>query len=43
MNKWADVGKTTIADKEWLGNIWTRGVYYEGLMALVFNIRIKFS
>ncbi|NQU88283.1 MAG: glycoside hydrolase family 88 protein [Mariniphaga sp.] len=34
MNKWIDVGKTTITDKERPSNIWTRGVYYEGLMAL---------
>ncbi|MBN1821275.1 MAG: glycoside hydrolase family 88 protein [Prolixibacteraceae bacterium] len=34
MNKWVDVGKTTITDKERPSNIWTRGVYYEGLMSL---------
>ena len=34
MNKWTNVGETTITDKERPSNIWTRGVYYEGLMAL---------
>jgi unsaturated rhamnogalacturonyl hydrolase len=34
MEKWTDVGKTLITDKERPSNIWTRGVYYEGLMAL---------
>jgi len=34
MDKWPDVGKTLITDKERPSNIWTRGVYYEGLMAL---------
>ncbi len=34
MNKWPDVGKTIITNKERPSNIWTRGVYYEGLMAL---------
>ena len=34
MEKWPDVGKTTITDKERPSNIWTRGTYYEGLMAL---------
>lgn len=34
MNKWQDVGKTIITNKERPSNIWTRGVYYEGLMAL---------
>ncbi|WP_216657765.1 glycoside hydrolase family 88/105 protein [Sphingobacterium shayense] len=33
MNKWPDPGKTIITNKERRGNIWTRGVYYEGLMA----------
>jgi rhamnogalacturonyl hydrolase YesR len=34
MNKWPDVGKTIITDRERVSNIWTRAVYYEGLMAL---------
>jgi unsaturated rhamnogalacturonyl hydrolase len=34
MGKWPDVGKTIITDRERPSNIWTRGVYYEGLMAL---------
>lgn len=34
MKKWPDVGKTLITDRERPSNIWTRGVYYEGLMAL---------
>lgn len=34
MNKWPDVGKTIITNKERPSNIWTRAVYYEGLMAL---------
>jgi unsaturated rhamnogalacturonyl hydrolase len=34
MQKWPDVGKTIITDRERPSNIWTRGVYYEGLMAL---------
>lgn len=34
MIKWPDVGKTLVTDKERPSNIWTRGVYYEGLMAL---------
>jgi rhamnogalacturonyl hydrolase YesR len=34
MQKWQDVGKTIITNKERPSNIWTRGVYYEGLMAL---------
>lgn len=33
MNKWPDPGKNIITNKERRGNIWTRGVYYEGLMA----------
>lgn len=32
--KWPDVGKVTVTDRERPSNIWTRGVYYEGLMAL---------
>lgn len=34
MAKWPDPGKNIITNKERRGNIWTRGVYYEGLMAL---------
>ena len=34
MEKWPDVGKTIVTDRERPSNIWTRGVYYEGLMAL---------
>ena len=33
MQKWPDPGKNIITNKERRGNIWTRGVYYEGLMA----------
>lgn len=33
MQKWPDVGKTIITNRERPSNIWTRGVYYEGLMA----------
>jgi unsaturated rhamnogalacturonyl hydrolase len=34
MEKWPDVGKVIITDRERPSNIWTRGVYYEGLMAM---------
>jgi rhamnogalacturonyl hydrolase YesR len=34
MEKWPDVGKTIVTDRGRPSNIWTRGVYYEGLMAL---------
>ncbi|WP_083643952.1 glycoside hydrolase family 88 protein [Christiangramia flava] len=34
MQKWPDVGKTIITNKERPSHIWTRAVYYEGLMAL---------
>ena len=34
MKKWPDVGKPIVTNKERASNIWTRGVYYEGLMAL---------
>lgn len=34
MNKWPDAGKPIVTDKERPSNIWTRAVYYEGLMAL---------
>jgi len=34
MNKWPDPGKPTFVNKERPSNLWTRAVYYEGLMAL---------
>ena len=34
MDKWPDAGKTIITNKERPSNIWTRAVYYEGLMEL---------
>ena len=34
IKKWPNVGKTIITTRERPSNIWTRGVYYEGLMAL---------
>lgn len=34
MQKWPDVGKTIVTNRERPSHIWTRGVYYEGLMAL---------
>jgi len=34
MNKWPDAGKPVITNKERPSNLWTRAVYYEGLMAL---------
>lgn len=34
MEKWPDTGKPIVTNKERPSNIWTRGVYYEGLMAL---------
>ena len=34
MNKWPDPGKTIVTNRERPSNIWTRAVYYEGLMAL---------
>ncbi|MDB5249742.1 MAG: glycoside hydrolase family 88 protein [Segetibacter sp.] len=37
MNKWPDAGKSIITNRERPSNIWTRAVYYEGLMAL-YNI-----
>lgn len=40
MNKWPDAGKTVITNKERPSNLWTRAVYYEGLMAL-YNIHPK--
>lgn len=33
MEKWPDVGKVIVTDRPRPSNIWTRGVYYEGLMA----------
>jgi rhamnogalacturonyl hydrolase YesR len=34
MEKWSDVGKIIVTDRPRPSNIWTRGVYYEGLMGL---------
>lgn len=34
MNKWPDAGKSIMTNKERPSNIWTRAVYYEGLMSL---------
>lgn len=34
MNKWPDVGKRIVTNRDRASNIWTRGVYYEGLMKL---------
>lgn len=34
MNKWPDAGKAIMTNIERPSNIWTRAVYYEGLMAL---------
>lgn len=34
MDKWPDVGRPIVTNKTRPSNIWTRGVYYEGLMAL---------
>ena len=34
INKWPDAGKTIFTNIERPSNIWTRAVYYEGLMAL---------
>ncbi|MFA9388546.1 MAG: glycoside hydrolase family 88 protein [Prolixibacteraceae bacterium] len=34
MNKWPDPGKTIITNRERPSNIWTRAVYYEGLMGM---------
>jgi unsaturated rhamnogalacturonyl hydrolase len=34
MEKWPDVGKRIIHERSRASNIWTRAVYYEGLMAL---------
>jgi unsaturated rhamnogalacturonyl hydrolase len=37
MNSWPDPGKSIVTNRERPSNIWTRAVYYEGLMAL-YNI-----
>ncbi len=37
MDKWPDTGKPIVTNRERPSNIWTRGVYYEGLMAL-YNV-----
>lgn len=34
MTQWPDVGKRIVTERSRASNIWTRGVYYEGLMAL---------
>lgn len=34
MEKWPDVGKVIMTDRARPSNIWTRAVYYEGLMSL---------
>lgn len=34
MNKWPDAGKPIVTNRQRPSNIWTRAVYYEGLMAL---------
>lgn len=34
MKKWPDPGKSIVTNRERPSNIWTRGVYYEGLMEL---------
>lgn len=34
MDKWPDTGAPIVGRKTWPSNIWTRAVYYEGLMAL---------
>jgi rhamnogalacturonyl hydrolase YesR len=34
MDKWPDAGKEIVTDRTRPSNIWTRAVYYEGLMAL---------
>lgn len=34
MDKWPDVGKRIVTNRSRASNIWTRAVYYEGLMAL---------
>jgi unsaturated rhamnogalacturonyl hydrolase len=42
VNKWPDPGKVTFVGKERPSNLWTRAVYYEGLMAL-YNVDKKKS
>ena len=37
MDKWPDAGKPIVTNRERPSNIWTRAVYYEGLIAL-YNI-----
>lgn len=34
MDKWPDAGKSIVTNRERPSNIWTRAVYYEGLMSL---------
>ena len=34
MDKWPDVGKRIVTERSRASNIWTRSVYYEGLLAL---------
>ncbi|MGE4513123.1 MAG: glycoside hydrolase family 88 protein, partial [Chryseobacterium sp.] len=34
MSKWPDTKKEIVGKKVWPSNLWTRAVYYEGLMAL---------
>lgn len=34
MKEWPDPGKTIVTNRERPSNIWTRAIYYEGLMAL---------
>lgn len=34
MAKWPDTGKSIVTNRERPSNIWTRGVYYEGVMAM---------
>jgi len=34
MDKWPDVGKQIVTNRARASNIWTRAVYYEGLMKL---------
>ncbi|MFC3158968.1 glycoside hydrolase family 88 protein [Chryseobacterium arachidis] len=34
MNKWPDTKKDIVGKKVWPSNLWTRAVYYEGLIAL---------
>jgi hypothetical protein len=34
MDKWPDAGKETVTNKVRPSNLWTRAVYYEGLVGL---------